>query len=121
MILFEFNVKVVESVDQLYYTNEMCKSYRIPAFDLYQSAKVINNASHPRLKKKIAAVVNNVAIQEKKEKVFYFLENFFYCENLNEKDAPAAIERMKKESLFELNLVSKLLKLQNLEKREFVK
>jgi hypothetical protein len=120
MILYEFNTRVSESINQLFYTNEMCKFYRSPTFNLDQTSDVVNNTSHLELKKKISSIINNVVAQEKKEKVFYFLEKFFYGENINEKDIPSSLEKIKMESLFELNLGSKLLKLQNLDKKESV-
>jgi hypothetical protein len=121
MILYEFNAKVSESISQLFYTNEMCKFYRTPAFNLDQTSNVVNGSSHSELKKKISSIINNVVVQEKKEKVFYFLDKFFNGEDLEEGEVPNAIDRMKRESLFELNLGSRLLKLQDIEKREYVR
>ena len=121
MILYEFNARVIESVNQLYYTNEMCKFYRTPSFNLNQTSNVINNTAHPQLKKKISSIINGVVAQEKKAKVFLFLEKFFYEENISESEVVNAMERMKRESSFELNLGSNLLKLQDTERREFVR
>ena len=119
--MYEFNNRVTQSVDQLYYTNEMCKRYRLPAYNLEQSIKFINNTSHSEFKKRISTALNSVMFQEKKENIFYFLEKFFYNENINEKDKIQALEKMKRESIFELNLANNLLTIQNTELREFAR
>lgn len=119
--MFTFNQRVVEAVDQLYYTHEMCKFYRTPNFNMEEAAKVINFSAYQGLKKTISTALNNLAIRENKETLFGFLEKFFYGENLNSKDKLQAMEKMKRESLFELNMSNNLLKLQNLESREFVR
>jgi len=120
-MLFNFNGKIVEGVDQLYYTHEMCKFYRNPKFNMEQLARVNFETSHRTLKKKICSGVHNLILQEKPEEGLCFMEKFYYGEKIeNTPDKNKLIEKMKKESLFILHLNNHLIKLQNLESKEFV-
>ena len=86
-----------------------------------ESSRVINQTCFPNLKKKICSGLYNLVLRENKEQAFCFLEKFYYSENLDESDKLNAMEKMKKESVFQLNFNYNLIKLQNLEMREFVK
>ncbi len=105
-------------MDQLFYTHEMNIFYRTPTFNMKESTKVINNNSHVSLKKNIASVLYNNMLQEKKDRIFYLTEKFFYNENFIEKEKNHILEKMKKDCAFLLNLNKNLSTLQNFENNE---
>ncbi len=105
-------------MDQLFYTNEMNVFYRTPSFNLGESTKVINCYSHPNFKKNIANVLYPKILQEKKDRIFYLTEKYFYNEKFLEKEKNHIIEKMKKDCTFLLNLNTYLRNLQNFESNE---
>jgi hypothetical protein len=119
--MYEFNSKVAEAVNQIYFTNEMCKFYRLPAFDLSQSSKVVSSSSHLELKMKISSAIQSNIRAEKKENIFLFSEKFFYRETLEEAELSSAFEKLKLESMYLLDLPNKLLTMKDFQSGEFVR
>jgi hypothetical protein len=119
--MYEFNSKVAEAVNQIFFTNEMCKFYRLPAFDLTQSSKVVSSNSHSELKMKISSAIQSNIRAEKKENIFLFTEKFYYGENLEESDLNSAFEKLKLESLYFLDLPNTLLTMKDFQSGEFVR
>jgi hypothetical protein len=120
MILYELNGRIIWVMDQLFYTHEMCKFYRTPTFKMDESSNVINNIAYSKLKRNIVSNCYNSIMQEKKEKIFFIMEKYFYNESLMEKEKLQIMERMKKDCAFQLNLVYQMFKFQNRPRDEYI-
>jgi hypothetical protein len=109
-IMYSYGNYIHEVTDKLYFTNNMCKDFRLPGYNLSEANKVITNTSHPDLKSKIADGFNHLKFTEAKEKIFDFFEKFAYNENFYNNDRGSVIDNMRKQIISLLDVNNEILK-----------
>jgi hypothetical protein len=121
VFLYYFNDCLNEINDQLFYIHRVqCNFNRLPSLNINESTQVINGSCHQKLKRAIIEVVQPLLLRENKEKAFEFIEKFYYNQNLIE-NVSSALNKMKRDSSFHLNLTNHLLKLLDIENKEYVR
>jgi hypothetical protein len=109
-IMYSYGTYIHEVTDKLFFTNNMCKDFRLPPFDLTQANKFITGTCHQDLKIKISEGFNHFKFTEKKETIFDFYEKFGYNENYNKNDINYVIENMRKQIINILDINNEILK-----------
>jgi hypothetical protein len=108
--MYSYGNYIHEVTDKLYFTSNMCKDLRLPAFNLPEANKVITNTSHCDLKAKIAEGFNHFKFTEPKEKIFDFFEKFAYNENYSNNERNNIIENIRKQVISHLDINNEIIK-----------